>query len=407
MAAKRNFARRIAEPMAVRYWRGTRAVTGGRRRPLAPARLASLVAVALVLGLLAAGPASASAAAHHRYAKIDVVGEEPLNGVFDASVEYGDDGIGWLAYSRAEVPGCVETHLARSIDHGRTWSYVGAANRCTEGSMTVDGRVLRGLWRYETPTLLFDAGDVPARRWKLFAQRYFVVAPYKKGDRLFGHGWIEYRYASSPTGPWSEPVRLFGKTQDNCRVDLSARYPDLRAVEFFGEPGSVVVDGTIYLSLDASTTATGLGDWAHRKIILVSSPDHGATWRYVGVLSDYADASALGYRALTGSSLVSSHGGLFLLVTPAGAKGLFRRNRGHDGTLVMQFDDIGRARLKRDGRGRLVVLKTFKPELDSGGLSDYDDQNTWGGMLICQINMEAKPEVFQIFSTRQGIVGEQ
>ena len=96
-------------------------------------------------------------------------------------------------------------------------------------------------------------------------------------------------------------------------------------------------------------------------------------------------------------------GRLFLLITPSGAKGLFKKNRGHDGTLIAEFDDIHRARLRRDAKGKLIVLKTLKPDLHSGGLSDYDEKNTQGGILFSQINPKAKPEVFQIFSTRQRI----
>lgn len=221
---------------------------------------------------------------------------------------------------------------------------------------------------------------------------------------LFENGRIEYKYSATPEGPWSKAVCLFGKGGNNCRIDLNSLHPDLKDNLFYNELGSIVVDGIIYLSMDASTTPTGLGKWKQRKVVLVYSRDHGITWNYAGTLTNYEDAKSFGYRVLTGSSLTEEGGRLFLLITPSGANGLFKKNRGHDGMIILEFDDIRRARLKRDAKGKLVALRTLKPDFHSGGLSDYDEQNIQGGMLFSQINLQAKPEVFQIFSTKQRIV---
>lgn len=355
------------------------------------------------LGMLPAAATRAMDTAPSQYEKIDIQGEEPRNGYFDVSIEYAEDGTGWLAYSRVEIPKHVETHLARSTDGGQTWLYAGALNRSDEGSQTIDGVMQTGVWRYETPTLLYDPSDATSRRWKLFVQRYLSTPPHEKDNSLFGRGRIEYRDAPTPAGPWSAPVCLFGNPQDGCRVDLNTLHPDLRNVSFYNEMGSIVADGIIYLSMDASATSSGLGRWEERKVVLIQSSDHGRSWSYVGTLTDYADASSLGYLVLTGSSLVAEDGRLFLLITPSGGKGLFRKNRGHDGTLVLEFDDIRNARLKRDGEGELVVLKSFKPDRNSGGLSDHDERNSAGGMLFSQINLDGKPEFFQIFNSKQRI----
>lgn len=338
-----------------------------------------------------------------RFEQIRIVGEEHRNGLFDVSLEYDNNGNGWLAYSRVEFPKRVETHLAKSSDHGKSWTFAGVANRSLDGSAIVCGKRQHGVWRYETPTLLFDPTDVPERRWKLFVQRYLSVPPYQKGNSKFASGWIEYSYSHTPEGPWSEAERLFGKRENRCRVDLNTLHPDLKDTVFYNELGSIVVDGVIYLSMDASMTPSGLGKWQQRKVVLVYSRDHANTWHYAGTLTDYEDARSHGHSVLTGSSIVKEDGRLFLLITPAGAKGLFRKNRGHDGTMVLEFDDIRDARLKRDASGKLVVIKTVKLDRHSGGLSDYDEQNTWGGMLFSQINLEAKPEIFQIFSTKRRI----
>jgi len=372
-------------------------------RPLDSALLVHLAVATVGIGCCSTDQALAGETFHSRFEKINIVGDEPRNGFFDLSIEYGDDGIGWLAYSRVDAPEYVETHLAKSADRGKTWKYAVVLNRSSVGAVVIDEGTQKGVWRYETPTLLFDPEDVPARRWKLFVHRYFTIPPYKRDDRIFEKGWIEYKYAATPDGRWSEGISLFGKRENNCQVDMNSLHPDLRNFRNFTELGSIVKDGTIYISMDASVSPSGLGKWKHRKVVLVSSRDHGVTWNYVGTLTDYNDASALGYVIMTGSSLVKENERFFLLITPAGAKGLFKKNRGHDGTLIVEFDDIRHAKLKRDATGKLAVLKTYKPDLNSGGLSDYDEQNTAGGMLFSQINIPAMPEIFQIFSTKKRI----
>jgi len=366
-------------------------------------RLLSGVVVGVALEVAAANSAFAMGSAPGQFGKIVIVGEDPRNGLFDVAVEYGDDGTGWLVYSRVEIPQHVETHLAKSTDQGKTWTYVDALNRSIEGSDLIEGTMQKGVWRYETPTLIYDPTDAAARRWKFFVQRYLSTPPHEKNNSHFGQGWIEYRYAASPVGPWSEGMCIFGKSKDRCQADLNSLHSDLKNIAFYNELGSIVVDGVIYLSMDASATSSGLGEWEQRKVVLFRSRDHGASWAYVGTLTDYDDANELGYVVLTGSSMVREEGRLFLLITPSGAKGLFKKNRAHDGTLVVEFADIRRAALKRDAKGGLAVLKTIKPDRHSGGLSDYDERNVNGGMLFSQITLDEKPEFFQVFTTGEQV----
>ena len=377
-----------------------RASVIGRRRLLAAAGLG-------VVGLAATGcgaPRRPAGGPGSRFEKLIVHGDPARNGIFDVSVEYGPDGTGWLAYSRVELPKYVSTHLARSNDRGRTWTYVGAINSSRDDAVTVDGRQVAGARRYETPTLVYDPEDGPARHWKLYAERYVAVPPYRPDNNLHGGGWIEVKYAQRPDGQWSDPVRMFGSPASGSRVDLNRLHPDLGAMSFYNEIGSIALDGVLYLSLDASTTPSGLGEWEDRKIVLISSSDHGETWSYAGTLTDHDDASDAGYLVLTGSSIVKEGNRVFLLVTPSGARGLGNKNRGHDGTWIVEFDDIARARLRRDAAGRLDVLRRISIDLDTGGLSDYHEQNTYGGILFPQIDTQARPDVFQTYMTRQRIM---
>lgn len=373
--------------------------------------LAALVARLFTLGLVACHAMPLQAGSRPDtptiFRKLMIKGEDHKSGIFDISLEYDNTGVGWMAYSRVELPKYVETHIASSHDHGKSWNYVTTVNHSHEGVFNDEGKQLKGVWRNETPTLLYDPTDTAPQRWKLFSHHYPARPPYKKGSHLYARGWIEYQAAADPAGPWSEPVRLFGKREDHCRVDLSKLHPGLGNILWYNEMGSVVVDGVIYLTLDASATPSGLGKWRQRKIILIASDDHGRSWRYVGTLTDYADADKFGYLIFTGSSLVKVGKQLFLLISPSGAKGLFRKNRAHDGTMVVEVEDITRATLSRDAAGKLVVLDWIKPSLQSGGVSDYDEQNTGGGILFSQINTAAKgrnADFFQVYSTGKWVV---
>lgn len=334
------------------------------------------------------------------YEKITIQGDETLSGLFDLSLEYGPDGTGWMVYSRVSLPKYVSTHLAKSLNRGKTWTYVSTINQSHDETRKAKGKTFDGVWRYETPSLLYDAEDVANRRWKLFAQRVYVIPPFKKRNILFGKSWITYRTARSPQGPWSPESCLFGKVGGKCKLDLNQLDPSLEKVKFYNEIGTVVHDGVIYLSVDASTTSSGLGDWKNRRVVLFSSHDHCKTWRFVGTLTDFEDASDFGFFTFTGTSLVKENGRLYLLATPSGVKKLLSKNKGHAGTYVIEFEDISRAKLNRDASGKLLVVKKFLPEHHSGGLSDYDERNSYGGMIFSQINLDTKPEFFQIFSTK-------
>jgi hypothetical protein len=333
------------------------------------------------------------------FTSIVIKGDREANGFFDPSIEYGPDGVGWMAYSRVRLKDKVETRLATSTDHGLHWRYVTTINPSRMDTVYRHGKAIMGVWRYETPSLVYDRGDVADRRWKIFSQHYFVKAPYDDADRDMANGWIEYRYAPSPRGPWSEPCRLFGKSRSGARINLNALDVSLRKMVYYNEIGSLENDGVLYLSMDASTTASGLGDWRNRKIVLFLSYDHGLSWSYAGVMTNYADARRTGHLAFTGSSLVAERGRLFALITPTDS-------RGHDGTYVVEFEDISTARLKRDSRGRLLVAKVLNnaARSQSGGLSDYDEQNTAGGILLPQIMTNHFPTVYQTFDTGERLI---
>ena len=336
-----------------------------------------------------------------QYTQVKIDGDDVKNGVADVSVEYGDDGVGWLAYSVISVPQLVETHLAKSLDHGQSWSYVATVNRAAAVTQRIGAREVAGMWRHETPSLVYDPTDA-GRPWKLFWHKYFVKPPYRDGDRVFSQGWIAYRYADRPDGKWSEEILLFGSSDFPGKVDVTSQDSQLANVKFFMEPGAMEHNGVIYMSLDTNTTASGLGDWRKRRIILVASLDHGESWRYVGTLTTGEDAQHLGYAALTASALVRERGRLFLMASPAGSRS--SRNKGHDGTMIFEFADLTQAALVRDPTGHLVPVAHLARQFDMGGPSDYHEANTRGGILMPQIRISAVPDLFQVWATHRGIL---
>lgn len=331
-----------------------------------------------------------------------VVTKVPVrNGMYDPSVEYDTQGVGWMAYSRVTLPSKVDTVIAKSTNRGKTWRFVKLVNASVPGSVRRNGAIIKGVWRYETPSLVHDPGDSARRRWKLFTHRYLVEAPYGDEDRDLAGGHIEYRYAAAPQGPWSKPIRLFGKTGTGARVDINSLARTLRGNAFYTEIGTVENNGVLYMSLDASATASGVGAWGKRKLILLASHDHARTWSYAGTLTNFLDALSFGYAAFTGSSLAAQNGRLFALITPTGTIKPLAANRGHDGTFVVEFSDIGQARLMRDRNGKLAVSQALliSSKAGSGGLSDYDEQNTAGGVLLPQVMPTLAPKVYQVYNT--------
>lgn len=339
-------------------------------------------------------------------------------GIYDPSVAYTPDGkVGWLAYSSVKgdykpIGQYVHTHLARSTDGGANWDFVKVLNTSTNGTLVMpDGKQLPGVWRYEVPTLVFDAADPDAsRRWKLFVHYYFWNP---KRNRMPEYGWIALRTAADPAGEWSADVPLFSAGKNppapchKPRVDLNALDASLKNSIAYSEPGALAHDGLLYVSLSALQPRLGLGGIrVGHTIVLLASDDHGGSWRFVRKLLDNDDAGRFGADAFDGSSLAEDGGRFFLLASP------MRRGRVpevHHGTTAFEFESLAEGRLRRDTNG-LPALATYfapQPSLFSGpgaGQATYDAHNTRGGLLMPQFNLKAYPEVFQIFSTGRRIV---
>ena len=101
------------------------------------------------------------------YHELTIVGDVLDNGIFDPSVEYLPDGnVGWLTYSSISGDATpwgpkVETHLAKTLDHGETWVFEQKVNASIPGTITLSDGVtmLDGFWNYEVASLAYDPDD--------------------------------------------------------------------------------------------------------------------------------------------------------------------------------------------------------------------------------------------------------
>jgi hypothetical protein len=354
-------------------------------------------------------------ATDERYEQLTVSGQRSTHGIYDPTVVYEPSGeVGWLAYSTVTgdfkpVGPYVNTEIARSDDHGRTWRYVRGINQAYDDTLTfIDGSRLSGVWRYEVPTLVHDAHD-PDRAWKLLTHKYFWNA---ERDRMVAYGWISMKHAAQPGAEWSDEIALLGTgtwldaglapgtgafpppPYGPVRTQINSLSPDLSGYLVYTEPGAFEHDGALYLSL------TAIKREGHDAIVMLRSEDHAQSWKFVAKLATSEDARALGYLYFDGTSIAADRGRVFLLASPAAAL------ENHAGTMVFEFADLAAGLLARDASGRLAPRMHLLPQRAflserGGGQGDYDEHNTYGGLLFAQVNIPAYPEVFQIFNTKR------
>jgi len=343
-----------------------------------------------------------------RYEKITPEGDVIQGGFYDPSLEFAPGGkIGWLAYSAVRnskkfivpVGPYVETHVAFSSDGGGTWKFTGAANHSYDDAVLLsEGQTLTGVWRYEVPSIVYDPDDF-RKPWKLFSHRYFWN---DERDRMPAFGWIAYQWTTDPRKGWSDEVPLFGAGRFppkpyRTRIDVNGLDASLREIVAYTEPGTFSDKGQLYVCLTA-LTATGA-----KKIILLASGDHAESWKYLGTVVSDADAAKLGYKSFDAPDISIEQGRVFLLASPEDQTGT------HEGAVAFEFQDLNRAQLKRNSSGEPVILRrvlcqaAFMSKVGCGQATN-DAGNTLGGICISQTDLKARPDVFQMFSTRMHIL---
>lgn len=343
------------------------------------------------------------------YTKVSIQGDESRQLAGEIVISSGDlslayaNGVGWMAYSGAEndetfKKGYVSNHIAKTEDNGETWQYVQSINLSFEeilrptNKALIDfrGEILEGSWFNEVPTLVHTPDD-PGREWKLFWHKYFMLHGKGETGRVLMYSWIAYKYASSPDGVWSDEIPLFGAGLSpvkpySAKINLNALHPDLRRNVVYTEPGSLYWDGVLYLSLQAiKMVRKGV---IETDIILIASRDLGKTWRYVGTLLKHDLIKQFNLRAFTATELACQEGKPYFLISMEKEVEKFAIDQHHFGTLVFEFEDIKRGKLKRE-KDKLIANKWLQADA-TAGQADYEEEIK-GGIYTHKFNFEDFP----------------
>ncbi len=334
-----------------------------------------------------------------------IAGDPGKIGVFDPTIEFAaDDKTGYMAYASikaSETNGLplISVNLAASNDGGEDWIYRKSVFEGKTGSMTqrIDGRLVEadGNWRYEMPTLVYTPGD-QGREWKLYVYRYFWNGDLNLARQT---GTISYKYASDPTGEWSEEKWLFSANQNNppspynrlVLLHVNVLSPqNLQNVIAYSDPGAFYKDGTLYITLSAYTNDLIRPE----RVIMISSNDYGASWKYVGSVFSRYDLAGLGdFTTFSGGQIFEKAGQPYLAMSLG--DDIYN---GYE-TRIFAFADLKNGVLARNGKGIPmgqggIELSTENLSRLGGGPADYDEKAKVG-LLISRMTT-SQERAFQI-----------
>lgn len=337
----------------------------------------------------------------------------------DPSLAFGSDGQGFMAATAFETSRdgnnvLLHTQILSLAGHTGTVLPMHKVNMAKPESLTApDGitNLARGVWRYETPALVYDPDDA-GKEWKLFAYKYFWEDRGGPQATLLAqrYGVITYRTTSNPAShKWSQETWLFAADpqyppfpyRNLVQLHINPLHPSLKNVLSYSRPSVIYKNGGLFMTLSAFTGRDVPG-----KIVMLASLDHGKSWGYINTPLKTEDAKSLGYDHISGATLAEHNGTVYLLAT-FGTKEL--RN---DGVHVIPFTNLMRGQLARNnGNGGVQIANHIRPP------SDYPSE--WGGGFgMWHDNLGAKtgllmPEIqengrrFNIMQTRQPLLKEK
>lgn len=217
--------------------------------------------------------------------------------------------------------------------------------------------VANGIWRAETPSLVYDPADT-GREWKLFAYRYFwaennglarlysAIVMRHTGD-VTGRNWSYEEWVMSAAP--NQPPTPYGSS---IKTHINSLHEDLHDVYFYARPSVVLIDGVLVMSLSAFVQGKDAPD----RIIMLVSTDHARSWRYMGTALRESDAVKIGnLTRIGGASLAVKDDVLYLAAFFAD------QNSGATGTYIFDFEDASRARLRRDPKTGGPAIAQFIP----------------------------------------------
>lgn len=313
-------------------------------------------------------------------------GAAPFRGYGDPDLAYDPStGTLWLTYSWLDVlisePGPppvldfgVRTHLARSEDHGLTWTFVGSLNEVlpiSHPDTAADGWTI-----HEVSALLRE----PSGSWQALWLTYFDLLG-EDGSEDRSDFYYARTLAASPEGlgdtatPW---IRGYGTPASFGAVHNLSLLPGLADCAFFTEPALFAHGGETYLATNCVVVTGGVRQDDQERLVLLRQETSG--YSYVGDLLTYADAAAQGATRIEQADIVYGRDGSVLLIaTPIVSGGVPE----HLGCVVFEITDIGAAEVGRDAAGHAVQLAriTADDPIIGPGACTYDPESETGVLM--------------------------
>ena len=369
-----------------------------------------------------ATPAAASSA---NYVNVPVPGDPlAVSGIFDPSVvnDIASNGTVWMAYSSVTAStGDVSTSMAKSLDGGQTFSYIGAigtANGPVTVTDTAQGTPLQacggqpscsGRWVYETPWMIKDPSDPDStRRYKLFAHKYFNVG----SSHWYWLGAIVMWTANSPDGTWSPETPVLGWTLTPPEIPLMKNAGNtLNSIDptnlncDAGSEGSTSLDGNGGADFALSCLYQSGSSFFFKPVLLrisnlatLATTSPGA-FQYVSTLLTPADAAAISFTAYSTPALLSTQGNApVLIASPYNGTGL-------KGCYVFPFASEQAGTLFRDSNNKPIAI-AYLPQpgrrnTDAAGGCAWDRGLTGPGIYMNDFPLHMN--TFKIVTTKKSL----
>jgi len=373
---------------------------------------------------LGTGPWSAAFSAQPQavvsanYRVLSISGDNSPSGVYDPSVLKGSNGTLWLAYSSVDyhrdgnnnLVQDVGIRIARSTDGGVSFSQVAVV--ATPTTATVTGPLVTeicgagatscsGRWSHEVSWLIEDPGDPdPARRFKLFAHKYFLYPPgaTNGGNRtIYPLGAIAMWTAAAPDGVWSAEIPLLGWPLTPPELspviqDVTLLHSDLVSCMLVSEGSARVNNGLIDFAFACPYDDVGT---ITQKIVLLRSRDHAASFEYVGTPLSPADAPP-GVDYFSAPSLIASPDPAPVLLATPVVSGLYA------GSIAFPVtDEVTGSLFHVGGLAAGMLYAPVAATGHVGGASSYDPALGSRGILQSDAILAADPvdTQFRIIST--------
>lgn len=330
------------------------------------------------------------------YTALTIQGDNSPSGILDpAPLRATNAGTLWLAYTGANYYNAagtpildLSTRLARSDDGGATFSFVrelGTAQPAavTDTLGTVCGGICSGRWVYAEPWLVEDSGDPdPARRFKLFAHKYFL-APGAATPQQFQLGSIVMWTASTPDANWSTEQSLLGWNHTPPELaplnNFNLIDPTLSQCLTAAEGSATINAGALDFVFVCRTSALNPQT---QKIVLLRSLDHALSFKYISTPLAAADAARLGASYLAAPALLPSPTNApVLIATPVTIDNFGISNP--LGCRVLPIADAQTGALYRDaGSTPIEILRVLPPVNTLGGGCGWDRGLGSTGLLM-------------------------